>query len=60
VLNLVRFGQFEAVSFCSSEVDALARLIENDAAYSSSSPSVLPVDRLTRCTRVQTGQLTLS
>jgi hypothetical protein len=30
------------------------------ATYTLSSPSVLPVDRLTRCTRVQTGQVTLS
>jgi hypothetical protein len=38
----------------------LAWPIENEATYSPSSPSVLPVARLTRCTRVQTGQLTLS
>ena len=41
-------------------VDASAWPIETEAAYSPSSPSVLPVDRLTRCTRVHTGQVTLS
>ena len=39
---------------------SLAWLIENEATYSSRSPSILPVDRLTRCTRVHTAQVTLS